>query len=212
MSNNFTFFSPTKVVFGRETHRQVGSLVAEYHAKKVLVHYGGSSAIKSGLLDQVTQSLTASGIPYITLGGVVPNPHVELVYQGIDLCKKEDVDFILAVGGGSVIDSAKAIAYGLHYEGDVWDLFAKKAQATACAPVGVVLTIAAAGSETSSSCVITHAGKGLKRSYNSQLSRPKFAIMNPELTMTLPSYQTASGCTDIMMHTMERYFTSGTHL
>lgn len=212
MANDFTFFSPTKIVFGRGAQHQAGRLVSENQARKVLVHYGGESARKSGLLDQVTRSLELSGIPYVMLGGVVPNPHVELVYRGIALCREENVDFILAVGGGSVIDSAKAIGYGLCYDGDVWDLFDKKARASACVPVGVILTIAASGSETSSSCVITHAGKGLKRSYNDNLARPRFAIMNPELTMTLPAYQTASGCTDIMMHTMERYFTSGAHL
>lgn len=212
MANDFTFFSPTKIVFGRNTQHQAGQLVSEYHARKVLVHYGGESAIKSGLLEQVTRSLELSGIPYVTLGGVVPNPHVELVYRGIALCKEENIDFILAVGGGSVIDSAKAIGYGLCYDGDVWDLFEKKGKASACVPIGVILTIAASGSETSSSCVITHAEKGLKRSYNDNLARPRFAIMNPELTMRLPPYQTASGCTDIMMHTMERYFTNGAHM
>lgn len=212
MSHNFNFYSPTKVIFGRETQHQVGSLVSENHAKKVLIHYGGNSAKKSGLLDQVKQSLEAAKIDFIELGGVVPNPHLELVYQGIELCKRERVDFILAVGGGSVIDSAKAIAYGLHYDGDVWDLYAGKARATACCPVGCVLTIAASGSETSSSSLITNVSKGQKRSYNDNLSRLKFAVMNPELTITLSPYQTAAGCTDIMMHTMERYFTNGSHL
>lgn len=209
MSNNFTYYSPTKVIFGRGTQNRVGNLVKKAGATKVLIHYGGQSAKKSGLLDQVKQSLEEAAIPYVELGGVVPNPHLELVYEGIELCKKEGVDFILAIGGGSAIDSSKAIAYGLAYDGDVWDLYTGKAKAKACYPVAAVLTISAAGSETSNSSVITYAKEGLKRSYNDNLARPKFAIMNPELTMTLPDYQTESGCTDIMMHTMERYFTNG---
>lgn len=212
MSNNFTYYSPTRVVFGRDTHLQVGSLCRNEGAGKVLIHYGGSSAVRSGLLEQIKQSLDEAGIPHTELGGVVPNPHLELVYEGIALCKKEGVDFILAVGGGSVIDSAKAIAYGLAYDGDVWDFYTKKAKATACRPLGVVLTIAASGSETSNSSVITYARQGLKRSCRNDLCRPRFAVMNPQLTMTLPAWQTASGCTDILMHTMERYFTNGGNL
>lgn len=212
MSFNFQYYTPTKVIFGRDTQHQVGQLVRSAGASKVLIHYGGKSAKKSGLLDQVKLSLEEAGVPYVELGGVVPNPHLELVYEGIELCKKEGVDFILAIGGGSAIDSSKAIAYGLAYDGDVWDLYTGKAKATACYPVAAVLTIAAAGSETSNSSVITYAKEGLKRSYNDNLARPKFAIMNPELTMTLPDYQTESGCTDIMMHTMERYFTNGGNL
>ena len=212
MSFNFNYYSPTKVIFGRGTHKQVGELVKAEGAKKVLIHYGGQSAKKSGVLDAVKASLDEAGIPWVELGGVVPNPHLELVYEGIELCRREGVDFILAVGGGSVIDSSKAIAYGLAYDGDVWDLFMGKAKAPGCYPVGAVLTIAAAGSETSNSTVITYAKEALKRSYNDNVARPRFAVMNPELTMTLPDYQTESGCTDIMMHTMERYFTNGGNL
>lgn len=212
MSFNFNYYTPTEVIFGRDTQKQVGELVKREKAKKVLVHFGGSSAKKYGILDQIEVSLKAAGVDFIELGGVVPNPHLELVYEGIALCKKEGVDFILAVGGGSVIDSAKAIAYGLAYDGDVWDLYTGKATAKACYPVGVVLTISAAGSETSNSSVITYAKECLKRSYNDNLARPKFAIMNPEFTVSLPDYQTESGCTDIMMHTMERYFTNGGNL
>lgn len=206
---DFTYYTPTKVVFGKHAEEQVGRLTAEQGAKKALVHFGGQSAQKSGLLDRVVESLHATGVETVLLGGVKPNPRLSLVYEGIDLCRKEGVDFLLAVGGGSVIDSAKAIGYGLANEGDVWDFYEKKRQPSACLPVGVVLTIAAAGSEMSDSSVITKEEGGLKRSVKSDLSRPRFAVMNPELTYTLPPYQTASGCTDILMHTMERYFTSG---
>ena len=204
--NNFTYYTPTKVVFGRDTDKQVGQLVKEQNCKKVLIHYGGQSAKRSGLLDRIKASLEAENIAYVELGGVVPNPRLSLVYEGIELCKKESVDFILAVGGGSVIDSSKAIGYGMTNEGDVWDFYDKKRQATACLPIGAVLTIAAAGSEMSDSSVITKEEGWIKRGYGSNYCRCKFAVMNPELTMTLPDYQTASGCTDIMMHTMERYF------
>ena len=204
---DFTYYTPTKVVFGKHAEEQVGWLTAEQGAKKALVHFGGQSAQKSGLLDRVVESLHAAGVETVLLGGVKPNPRLSLVYEGIDLCRKEGVDFLLAVGGGSVIDSAKAIGYGLANEGDVWDFYEKKRQPSACLPVGVVLTIAAAGSEMSDSSVITKEEGGLKRSVKSDLSRPRFAVMNPELTYTLPPYQTASGCTDILMHTMERYFT-----
>ena len=170
------------------------------------MHYGSQSAKRTGLLDRIEKCLTDGGIDYVELGGVVPNPRLCKVYEGIELCKKEGVDFILAVGGGSTIDSAKAIAYGLANEGDVWDLYRHVKQATACLPLASVLTIAAAGSETSNGSVITNEKTGEKRAYDSDLSRPKFAIMDPELTMTLPDYQTKSGCTDILMHTMERWF------
>lgn len=212
MSNNFAYYTPTKVIFGKETETQIGNLVAQMNCRKVLVHFGGQSAVKSGLLTRITESLAAAGIEYVQLGGVVPNPHLSLVYEGISLCKEEGVDFILAVGGGSVIDSAKAIGYGVVNEGDVWDFYDRKRNATACLPIGVVLTIAAAGSEMSDSSVITKEEGGIKRGYSNDLCRPKFAVMNPELTMSLPAYQTASGCTDILMHTMERYFTNGTHM
>jgi alcohol dehydrogenase YqhD (iron-dependent ADH family) len=209
VTNNFQYYAPTNVVFGRDTQYQVGALVKETGAKKVLIHYGGKSAEASGLLEQVKRSLDDCEIAYVTLGGVVPNPHIGKVYEGIAICKEENVDFILAVGGGSVIDSAKAIAYGIANEGDVWELYEHTAQATACAPVGVVLTIAAAGSETSCGSVITNEKTGQKRAYDNNLARPKFAVLNPELTMTLPDYQTQSGCVDMLMHTMERYFTNG---
>jgi len=205
---NFEYYAPTKVIFGKDAQMQTGSLIQAQNCKKVLVHFGGGSAKKSGLLDKVFASLTIAGIDYVTLGGVVPNPRLSKVYEGIELCKKEKVDFILAVGGGSVIDSAKAIGYGMANDCDVWDLYDGKAQATGCLPIGVILTISAAGSEMSNSSVITKEEGGLKRGCNTDYARCKFAIMNPELTYTLPQYQTESGCTDILMHTMERYFTT----
>lgn len=206
MYRNFSYYAPTQVVFGKAAEAKVGSLIQQQRCAKVLVHYGSQSAVRSGLLARIEESLSGAGISYVTLGGVVPNPRLSLVYEGIELCKRENVDFILAVGGGSVIDSAKAIGYGVANEGDVWDYYAHTRKATACLPLGVVLTIAAAGSEMSNGSVITKDEGGLKRAYDSNLGRPKFAIMNPELTMTLPAYQTASGAVDIMMHTMERYF------
>ncbi len=210
--NNFTYYTPTKVVFGKDTQNQVGKFISQMGCKKVLLHYGGQSAKKSGLLDQIEASLQEYNIHYVSLGGVVPNPRLSLVYEGINLAKTEGVDFILAVGGGSVIDSAKAIGYGVANEGDVWDFYDRKRHATACLPIGVVLTIAAAGSEMSDSSVITKEEGGIKRGYSNDICRPKFAIMNPELTLTLPDYQTACGCTDILMHTLERYFPAGDHL
>lgn len=204
---NFEYFTPTKVVFGKNAEEKTGELVKEQGCKKVLVHYGGQSAKKSGLLGRICDSLEKEGISYVTLGGVVPNPHLSKVHEGIELCKKEGVDFILAVGGGSVIDSGKAIGYGVANEGEVWDFYAKTRIPEACLPIGAVLTIAAAGSEMSDSSVITNEDGWLKRGCNNNLCRCRFAIMNPELTYTLPPYQTASGCVDIMMHTMERYFT-----
>ena len=206
---NFEYYTPTFIEFGKKSEEKVAQLIKAQNGKKVLIHYGGHSAKKSGLIDKIEKLLTEENIPYVELGGVVPNPRLSLVYKGIELAKKENVDFILAVGGGSVIDSAKAIGYGIANEGDVWDLYAQKRVTDKCAPVGVVLTIAAAGSEMSNSSVITNDETGLKRSYHTEISRPRFAIMNPEFTMTLPEYQTACGCTDIMMHTMERYFTAG---
>lgn len=206
---NFNYYTPTKVVFGKDTENQVADLIKEFDGKKILIHYGGGSVIRTGLMKRVTDILDANGIEYIMLGGAVPNPHLGLVYEGIELCKKEGVDFILAVGGGSAIDSAKAIGYGVTNEGDVWDFYDYKREATACLPIGVILTLSATGSEMSDSSVITKEEGLVKRGYSSDYSRPKFAIMNPVLTMTLPDYQTACGCTDIMMHTMERYFTNG---
>ena len=206
---NFQYYTPTKVVFGKDAELKVGSLVKAEECKKVLVHYGGQSAKRSGLLDRVCEALKDFDIDYVTLGGVVPNPHLSKVYEGIELCKKEGVDFILAVGGGSAIDSAKAIGYGVANEGDVWDFYDRKRQAAGCLPIGVVLTIAATGSEMSNSCVITNEEGWYKKALDTDLARPKFAIMNPEITYTLPDYQTQCGCADIMMHTMERYFTNG---
>ncbi len=206
---DFQYFTPTKVAFGRNSLEKLEGLIRESGAKKILLHYGGHSAEKSGLLAIVRSALGGAGAEYCELGGVVPNPRLSLVRKGIELCKEQGVDFILAVGGGSVIDSAKAIGYGLASGGDVWDFYSGKRKPCACTPIGVVLTIAAAGSETSNSSVITNEEEGLKRPYNSDLARPVFAVMNPELTYTLPYYQTACGCTDILMHTMERYFTSG---
>lgn len=203
---NYQYYTPTKIIFGRGAEEQTGQLAAEQGCKKVLVHYGGGSVVRSGLLERICRSLDAVGISYVSLGGVVPNPRLSLVYEGIRLARKEQIDFILAVGGGSVIDSAKAIGYGVANEGDVWDFYEKRRTAKACLPIGVVLTIAAAGSEMSDSSVITKEEGWLKRGYSSNYARARFAVMNPELTMTLPKYQTASGCVDIMMHTMERYF------
>ena len=203
---NFEYYTPTRVVFGKNTEDQVGRLVKEQNCKKVLVHYGSQSAVKSGLLDRIYASLKEASIEYVSLGGVVPNPRISKAREGIELCRKEGVDFILAVGGGSVIDSAKAIGYGVACGGDVWDFYSKKRIPTGCLPIGCVLTIAAAGSEMSNSSVLTNEEGWLKRGCNTDLCRCRFAVMNPELTYTLPKYQTASGCVDILMHTMERYF------
>ncbi len=205
---NFTYYAPTKVVFGKDTVKETGILLKESGASKVLIHYGEGHVVKSGLLDQVKKSVEESGIEYVLLGGVKPNPRLSLVYEGINLSKKEDVDFVLAVGGGSAIDSAKAIALGIRNDFDVWDLYTGKREAAACAPVGTILTIAAAGSEMSHGSVITNEDGWLKRSYGHDMLRPVFSILNPELTYTLPSYQTSCGAADMMMHTMERYFTT----
>lgn len=214
MINNFTYYTPTKVVFGRGAEENVGALVAELGCKKVLLHYGGGSAERSGLLGRVRNSLSAEGIGFVELGGVVPNPRLSLVYKGIELCRAEAVDFILAVGGGSVIDSAKAIGYGVadDEQGDVWDFYSRKRAAKRCLPIGAVLTLAAAGSEMSNSTVITDERTETKRGYNCDLGRIKFAVMDPELTATLPEYQTACGCVDILMHTMERWFNGGARM
>ena len=208
MNGDFTLYTPTKVVFGHDVETRAGAMVKAFGGKKVLIHYGGQSAVKSGLLKRVQDSLTAEEIDYVSLGGVVPNPRLEKVYEGVKLCKAYGVDFILAVGGGSVIDSAKAIAYALaEPEKDVRELYEHTRPPKACFPIGVVLTLAASGSEMSDSSVISYEGK--KRGVNSDLCRPKFALMDPALTKTLPAYQTAAGCSDILMHTMERYFVNG---
>lgn len=210
MSNNFNYYSPTEVVFGKGTQKETGQYIRKYNGTKILIVYGSERVIKNGLMDEVTASIKEEGLVYELLGGVVPNPHLSRVYEGIERGKRMQTDFLLAVGGGSVIDTAKAIAYGLaEPEEDVWTLYEHTRTAKKCYPVASVLTIAAAGSELSDSSVITNEKTKEKRGYNSDLSRPKFAIMNPELTLTLPDYQTESGCTDIMMHTMERYFVNG---
>lgn len=203
---DFNYYAPTQVVFGAGSEEQTGKLVKQYGGTKVLVHYGGKSAERSGLLDKVCRLLEAEGIGYIKLGGVVPNPRLSLVHQGIELCRREKVDFILAVGGGSVIDSAKAIGYGVPYNGEVWNFFTGAAKPESCLPIGTVLSIPAAGSEMSDSAVITNEDGDIKMGYSNNICRCKFAVMNPERTYTLPAYQTACGVVDIMMHTMERYF------
>lgn len=205
---NFAYYTPTKVVFGKDEEKNVGKLAKEFGAKKVLIHYGGGSAVRSGLIDKIKTSLTEENISFVELGGVKPNPRLSLIYEGIKLSKENSVDFILAVGGGSVIDSAKGIGYGIANPDieDVWDLYIGKKKTQNCAPIGVVLTIAAAGSEMSGGSVVTKEDEQLKRSYGCDNARPKFAVMNPELTYTLPKYQIACGVVDIMMHTMERYF------
>ena len=203
---DFNFYAPTEVAFGAESEKQLASLASRYGAHRVLIHYGGHSALRSGLIDAVRQSLNEAGIATVELGGVVPNPRLSKVYEGIELCRREQVDFILAVGGGSVIDSAKTIASGVPYDGDVWDFFTKPLSPATALPIGVVLTIPAAGSEMSNGCVITKEEGWQKRSFDNNVLRPRFAVMNPLRTTTLPPYQTACGVTDIMMHTMERYF------
>ena len=205
--NNFTFYSPTYFVFGKEEENNAGKYVQRFGGSKVLIHYGGGSVVRSGLLDRIKASLAAEGIGYVELGGVKPNPRSGLVYEGIEICKKENVDFVLAVGGGSTIDSSKAIAVGALYDGDFWDFYSGKAVEKAL-PVGTVLTIAAAGSEGSSGSVITKEEGMFKRSAGGEAMRPVFSILNPELTQTLPPYQTAAGVTDIMAHLLERYFTN----
>ena len=204
---DFIYHTPTEVVFGEQSEEQVARLVKKYGGTKVLVHYGGQSALRSGLLDKIFQLLTEGGVAFVKLGGVVPNPRLSLAQEGIALCRKEGVDFILAVGGGSVIDSAKCIAYGVCYDGDVWDFYLGKAKPQQMLPVGTVLTIPAAGSEMSEASVITNEDGDVKLGYSNDMSRPKFAIMNPRRSFTLPPYQTAAGVTDMIMHTMERYFT-----
>lgn len=210
--DNFNFYSPTEFVFGNGRESECGKYVKKNGGTKVLIHYGGGSIVRSGLLDRVKESLTAEGISFIELGGVQPNPRDTKVYEGIELCRAEGVDFILAVGGGSVIDSSKAIALGALYDGDFWDFYDKKAVIEKALPVGTVLTIAAAGSEGSGNTVITKTDGMWKRGAGSDVLRPKFSIMNPELTFTLPAYQTACGATDIMAHVFERYFTNTTEV
>ncbi|MCR4798733.1 MAG: iron-containing alcohol dehydrogenase [Lachnospiraceae bacterium] len=204
---NFDFYSPTFFAFGKDRENEAGALVKRFGGSKVLIHYGGGSVVRSGLLDRVKASLDKEGIPYVELGGVKPNPRSGLVYEGIELCKKENVDFVLAVGGGSVIDSSKAIAAGTVYDGDFWDFYMGKLIEEAL-PIGTILTIAAAGSEGSPDSVITKEEGMFKRGATGDAIRPKFSILNPALTQTLPAYQTAAGITDIMAHLHERYLTN----
>ncbi len=205
---NFEFCSPTKFVFGRDTQKQVGRLVRQAGGTRALVVYGGGSVVRSGLLAQVLASLDEEGVAHVEMGGVVPNPRDDLVYEGIRLCRENQLDFLLPVGGGSAIDTAKAIADGVPYDGDFWDFYCGKAVPSNALPHGCVLTIPAAGSEGSNSSVITKIDGSLKRGLSSELHRPRFAVMNPELTFTLPRYQLACGITDMMAHIMERYFTN----
>lgn len=209
---NFQFYSPTEFVFGKDTEDKAGELVKKHGGSKVLIHFGGGSAERSGLLGRVRASLEKAGVSFIELGGVKPNPRDTLVYEGIELCRREGIDFILSVGGGSTIDSSKAIALGVPYDGDFWDFYSGAARPQAALPVGIVLTIAAAGSEGSGDSVITKEDGGLKRGTGSDLIRPRFSILDPQLTCTLPAYQTACGATDIMAHVFERYFTNTTEV
>ncbi len=207
---DFQYYAPTRVVFGRGVEARIGSLLKELGAKRVLLHYGGGSAVKSGLLSRVAASLDEAGIAHTQLGGVVPNPRLSKVREGAKLAQEFGADLILAVGGGSVIDSSKAIGYAVaEPDRDVWEIYDRRRTPKACLPVACVLTIAAAGSEMSNSSVITNEDTGEKRGYRNDLCRVKLALMDPELTTTLPPYQTAAGCTDILMHTLERYFTQG---
>jgi len=208
---NFDYQNETKIIFGKDTEAQVGAELAK-HTKKVLLHYGGASAKKTGLYDKVVASLNEAKVAFVELGGVKPNPRADLVYEGIEICRKDDIDFILAVGGGSVIDSAKAIAAGVHYKGDFWDLYTKENLAPdKFLKVATVLTIPAAGSEASPSSVVTEEKTNLKRPYGHPDLRPVFSILNPELTYTLPDYQTACGLSDMFAHVVERYFTPERH-
>lgn len=208
--HNFEYYTPTRIIFGRNTEKSVGILIKKYGGTRVLVHYGSGSAVRSGLIGRVKELLDEAGLFHVELGGVVPNPHLDKVRTGFAQGTLNQVDFILAVGGGSVIDSAKAIAFALaEPKEDVWELFEHKRTPKASLPVGSILTISAAGSEMSRNVVILNEQTKKKRGFGDALAHPKFAIMNPELTMTLPDYQTAAGCVDIMMHTMERYFTNG---
>ena len=206
--NNFELHNPTYFCFGRDTQRQAGTLVRRFGGTKALLHYGRESAVRSGLLAQVQESLEAAGVGQVSLGGAVPNPRSGLVYEGIDLCRREKVDFVLGIGGGSAIDSAKAIAAGAVYDGDFWDLFERRAPYERALPKGCVITLPATGTESSNSAVITKERGMLKRGLRGDLNRPQFAIMNPELTFSLPPYQTACGIADMMAHILERYCTN----
>ncbi len=204
---NFTFYSPTYFVFGKDQENTAGKYVKRFGGSKILIHYGGGSVVKTGLLGRVKASLESEGLHYIELGGAMPNPRSGLVYEGIELCRKENIDFVLAVGGGSAIDSAKAIAAGAVYDGDFWDFYQGKS-VTKALPIGTVLTISAAGSEGSPDTVITQENGMFKRGASGEALRPAFSILNPALTQTLPPFQTACGIADIMAHLFERYFTN----
>ncbi len=206
--DNFTFYSPTYFDFGKGSESHAPQLIQRFGGSRVLLHYGGGSIKKSGLYDRVTGSLKKAGLFFVELGGVKPNPRSGLVYEGIELCKKNNIDFILAVGGGSTIDSAKAIAAGSVYDGDFMDFYKGRAVIEKALAVGTILTIAAAGSEGSPNTVITHEETQMKKGTKSDCLRPRFSILNPELTCTLPPYQTAAGATDIMVHVCERYFSN----
>jgi len=208
---NFDLYTPARIVFGRDTQQRIGKLIKP-HAKKVLLHYGGGSIKRTGLYDQVITSLKENGVDFVELGGVVPNPRLSLVHEGIELCRKEQVDLILAVGGGSAIDSAKAIAMGVYYDGDVWDIYDKGKSIKKALPVAVVLTIPAAGSESSGDTVISNEETGRKYGFGHPLLRPLVSVMNPELFFTLPKNQIANGIADMMSHIFERYFTNTTHV
>lgn len=205
---NFEYYAPTKVFFGKGVEEQIGEIIVKYGYKKVLIHYGSGSIKASGLYDIIVKSVEDAGVSYCELGGVEANPKLGLVRQGIELAKQEKVDFILAVGGGSVIDSSKAIGLGLANDADPWYMIENTGEFNPPKgfPIGVVLTLAAAGSEMSDSCVITNEETNLKRGINAEVNRPIFAFMNPELTYTVSDYQTSCGIVDIMMHTLERYF------
>ncbi len=203
---NFIFKNETKIIFGKGTENTVGKEILKY-GKKVMFHYGGGSIKKSGLYEKIMKSLNESGLNVFELGGVKPNPVLGLVREGIKICRENDIDFILSAGGGSVIDSAKTIAMGVNYEGDIWDFFEGKAKLESAIPTGVILTIPAAGSESSVVTVITNEEGLIKRGFHSSMLLPKFAILNPELTFTLPVFQIACGAADILAHTFERYFT-----
>ena len=207
---NFNYYSPTRIIFGKDEEKNVGNLLKP-HATKVLLHYGGESIKKSGLYDKVVTSLNEAGVEFVELGGVKPNPRLSLIHEGIELCKKENVDFILAVGGGSTIDSAKGIAAGRYYDGNVWELCEVRQELKKAIPIATILTIPAAGSEASGGTVITNEEKQLKQSFGSPLLRPLFSIMNPELFFTLPKNQLANGVADMMSHVFERYFTNTTN-
>ena len=208
---NFEYCNKTKIIFGKDTENQVGSETAKY-AKRVLLHHSGGSAVRSGLIDRVKTSLESAGIEWAELTGVLPNPRLSLVREGIKIVKKEKLELVLAVGGGSAIDSAKAIAVGSANEGDIWDFFERKRTTENALPIAAIVTIPAAGSESSISCVITNEEGPWKRGINFQCNRPVFSILNPELTYSLPPYQTACGITDMMAHIMERYFTKEPHV